>query len=294
MSSVAVRIPSLPSDHELLLGLLLDDVVQGVEERDDALFLFYDPNDVDGQKEFIERTAAPFLTAPISFELIQDQNWNAEWEKTIKPIHVGPFWIRPSWDQTTVPGSVIELIIDPKMSFGTGYHESTRLMMGAIPEMVKPNDLVLDAGTGTGVLAFAALKVGAKNAFAFDIDPICKENAEENAGLNHLSESFSVVVGTESVLTTDTGSSQLEGPYDVVMANINREALRAMLPALKRFMGPKGRLGLAGLLVSDRGIMLKELEGLFLEPIREATEGDWWSVWATPATPAPATPASAQ
>ena len=162
------------------------------------------------------------------------------------------------------------------MSFGTGYHETTRLMMEAIPEMVTPDDLVLDAGTGTGVLAFSALKMGARRAVAFDIDPICKENAEENAELNRVSDRFQMLVGTETVVPV--------GLYEVVMANINRESLRLMLPALKQFMSEGGRLGLAGLLVSDREIMLDSLKARGLKPIREASEGDWWSVWAVKST----------
>lgn len=281
MPSVAVLIPCEPSNHELLIGLLMTDHVQGAEERDHGLVLFYDPSMLDEIKGELEQIAAPFKTDTISYELIQDRNWNADWEKTIKPIYVPPFWIRPSWDASPLPEGCIELIIDPKMSFGTGYHESTRLMMGALTDMVQAQDSVLDAGTGTGVLAFAALKIGARSAFSFDIDPICKENAEENAELNQLTDQFVVVVGTESVILEkpDDRDSPILHQYDVVMANINREALRAMLPVLARCMKSGGRMGLAGLLVSDRDIMLKALDSLSLTSIREATEGDWWSVW---------------
>ncbi len=272
MSSIAVTIPSVPSNHELLLGLLLTDEVQGVEEREDAIVFFFDESAIEGVKTALEQVAAPLANGKILYELIRDQNWNEEWEKTIKPIHVGRFWIRPSWDVEVVPANKIELIIDPKMSFGTGYHETTRLMMGAIPEMVQPDDSVLDAGTGTGVLAISALKIGAKSAIGFDIDPICKENAEENAELNKVSDRFQMFVGTETVVPS--------GDFEVVMANINRESLRAMLPALKNFLTQNGRLGLAGLLISDREIMLQALGVAGMKPIREATEGDWWSVWA--------------
>lgn len=276
MSSFAVTIPSSPSSHELLLGILMTDEVQGVEEREDALVFFYSEEAMAALKSALEADAAPFLTGKISYELIQDRNWNEEWEKTIKPIHVGRFWIRPSWELAPIPEGKIELIIDPKMSFGTGYHETTRLMMEAIPEMVGPGDMVLDAGTGTGVLAFSALKMGAKRAVAFDIDPICKENAEENAEMNGVSDRFQMLVGTETAVS--------DGLFELVMANINRETLRVMLPALKQFMTEGGRLGLAGLLISDRDIMLDSLKARGLRPIREASEGDWWSVWAVKST----------
>lgn len=254
----------------------MTDEVQGVEEREDALVFFYSEEAMAALKSALEADAAPFLTGKISYELIQDRNWNEEWEKTIKPIHVGRFWIRPSWELAPIPEGKIELIIDPKMSFGTGYHETTRLMMEAIPEMVGPGDMVLDAGTGTGVLAFSALKMGAKRAVAFDIDPLCKENAEENAEMNGVSDRFQMLVGTETAVS--------DGLFELVMANINRETLRVMLPALKQFMTEGGRLGLAGLLISDRDIMLDSLKARGLRPIREASEGDWWSVWAVKST----------
>lgn len=254
----------------------MTDEVQGVEEREDALVFFYSEEEMSALKSTLEANAAPFLTGEISYELIQDRNWNEEWEKTIKPIHVGRFWIRPSWELAPTPEGKIELIIDPKMSFGTGYHETTRLMMEAIPEMVVPGDMVLDAGTGTGVLAFSALKMGAKRAIAFDIDPICKENADENAEMNHVSDRFQMLVGTETAVPEEL--------FEVVMANINRESLRAMLPALKQFMSNGARLGLAGLLISDREIMLESLKALGLNPIREASEGDWWSIWVVKST----------
>ena len=138
--------------------------------------------------------------------------------------------------------------------------------------MLQEGDRVLDAGTGTGVLAFAALKLGAAQADAFDFDPICEENSLENAKLNGFSDQFSVKVGTEEVVAGQD--------YDVITANINREALRSMLPTLKDHLAPGGKIGLAGLLTSDRELMLGVLSDLGMSVIQESDEGEWWSVWA--------------
>jgi len=81
-------------------------------------------------------------------EDIADRNWNAEWEASIQPVHVAPFLVRTSWHDGNPPPGTIDLVIDPKMSFGTGYHETTRLMLRALADMVRPGDRVLDAGTG--------------------------------------------------------------------------------------------------------------------------------------------------
>lgn len=273
MSTIAFHIPAGAEHHELLIGLIWDDRVLGVEERADALVVFYTADGSEPSPDYFHELGKNWLTGDVTSEVIQDRNWNEEWEKTIKPISTGGFYIRPSWNEEPVPAGLQEIIIDPKMSFGTGYHESTRLMLGGISELVRPGDTVLDAGTGTGVLAFAALLRGAKQAIAFDIDPICKENADENAVLNGVSDRIQVLVGTETVIA--------EHDFNMVLANINREALRAMLPSLVGFTAQTGKIGLAGLLVSDRELMIAELQKHQLKVIREATEGDWWSVWAS-------------
>ena len=271
MRTLSVFLPCLVSNQEVVAALLHDEMIQGIEERNNGLVVFIEELRSDAFLTQLLPTVQHLLDGATQSDWIEDQNWNEQWEKTITPIEVHPFWIRPTWHDASVPEGKIELIIDPKMSFGTGYHESTRLMLGALPEMVKKGDLVLDAGTGTGVLGFGALKLGAASVQAFDIDPICQENAEENASLNGLSEQFDVRTGDESVVS---------GQFDIVLANINREALRGMIPALHDMMNSDGRLGLAGLLTTDRELMVSTLQMEGLSVVRETEEGEWWSVWA--------------
>lgn len=164
-----------------------------------------------------------------------------------------------------------DVIIDPKMSFGTGYHESTRLILYRIWDKVDAGDRVLDAGTGTGVLAIAALLAGASWADAFDTDPLCIENSTENAELNGFKDRFRVYEGDERVAPGRD--------YDVILANINREALRAMLPALRDLLREDGVLGMAGLLKTDRDVMLASIDAASMVVVDESEEGKWWSVW---------------
>lgn len=199
---------------------------------------------------------------------IGDRNWNAEWEATIEPVDVAPFYVHASWHDGHIPDGAIELIIDPKMSFGTGYHETTRLMLRAVAQMVSPGDRVLDAGTGTGILGIAALKVGAAGCLAFDNDPWCVVNAAENAELNGVQDVFSIVEGDERAVPDEA--------YDVILANINREALLAMMPALMAKLRPGGIIGLSGLLVSDAERVRSALPS---DAIHEDTEGEWWTIW---------------
>ena len=199
---------------------------------------------------------------------IADRNWNAEWEASITPIHVAPFHVRASWHDGPIPGDAIDIIIDPKMSFGTGYHETTRLMLRALAKLVATGDRVVDAGTGTGILGIAALRIGAASCFAFDFDALCVVNARENAVLNGVEDTFVVAEGDERVLPDEI--------FDVVLANINREALLAMIPSLLARLSPGGLLGLSGLLVSDKSAVRAALPST---SIYEDTEGEWWTVW---------------
>lgn len=245
---------------------------EGFEERDGGVIVAYVPDDVWTTLESeIRSLLADHGVSLESVEFFGDRNWNEEWEASIQPIDVAPFRIRASWHGTPTPPDRIELIIDPKMSFGTGYHETTRLMLRALPRFVERGARVLDAGTGTGVLGIAALKAGAAACFGFDIDEWSTDNATENARRNGVEDVFEVVEGDQSVVP--------DGTFDVVLANINRNALLAMMNDLLSFLAKDGALGLAGLLVSDRDDVLKELGTRPVKVVAESTEGEWWSVW---------------
>jgi len=254
-----------------LIALLEDDGVSGFHQEDSEMTVFCEAYAAERVAQLLDTSLARYLDGiPVRREIAQ-RNWNAEWEKTIQPIPAGQFRIRPTWHESPVPEGMIDIIVDPKMSFGTGYHESTRLLLYRIGDMVEKGDKVLDAGTGTGVLAFAALLAGAATADAFDTDPLCIENATENAVLNGMQDRFQVYEGNETVAP--------DSDYDVVLANINREALRSMLPTLRNLLRPDGLLGMAGLLKTDREVMRASIEAASMVMVDESDEGEWWSVW---------------
>lgn len=201
-------------------------------------------------------------------EVVADQNWNEEWEKTIEARNIGKFYVKPTWDRSSAPDDSILLEIDPKMAFGTGYHETTRLMLRLLPDVVKKDDLVLDAGTGTGILAIAAVKLGARKAFAFDVDEWSITNTKENILLNRVDQKISVRKG--STETIPAGSS-----YDVILANIERNTILDMLPKLQKILKKNGRMLLSGLLKKDEQSISDKLLGLDLE-IREIIHENEW------------------
>jgi len=263
---------SIDDDYqETLISELLELEFDAFEQQDGRI-ITYVPKErfSDVHRERIEGIlrAYPGNGFIETEEVVADRNWNEEWEKTIEGQAIGKFYVKPTWQRGDAPGGSILLEIDPKMAFGTGYHETTRLMLKLLPDVIKEDDLVLDAGTGTGILAVAAVKLGAEKAFAFDIDEWSITNTKENVLLNGVENRVEVRKG--SLETIPKGSS-----YDVIMANIERNTIIDMLPHLRNILKPKGRVLLSGLLKKDEKSITNKLEELNLK-IREIRHENEW------------------
>ncbi|MFA5667704.1 MAG: 50S ribosomal protein L11 methyltransferase [Balneolaceae bacterium] len=238
--------------QELLIAELFDLDFDGFEEFDEGFFATIPANRFDDTKrQEVELLVAGINGAELSGEkLIAPQNWNENWEKTIQPQTVGSFYVTPTWGTPPPEDSdLITVYIDPKMAFGTGYHATTRLVLEMLPSVVKAGDEVLDAGTGTGILGIAALKLGATSVFGFDIDEWCDDNCNENIQLNKVTN-FEVRLG--STETIPSGAK-----YDVILANINRNALIELIPEFLKYLRKDGKLLLSGLLETDEQTILE-------------------------------------
>ncbi len=204
----------------------------------------------------------------IQTKRLEDKNWNEEWEKTIRPIRVTDrIVIAPTWERYQPTAGEIVLTIDPKMSFGTGYHETTRLILKLLEKHCTMGMTVLDIGTGTGVLAIAAAKLGAQSVIGIDNDEWAFSNALENVALNGVGAQVRILSGNLSVAP--------DKRFDLIVANIQRNVLLEMLDDMQTHLAIGGLLLLSGLLHSDRDPMLQALHDQHLEMIEELSEGDW-------------------
>jgi ribosomal protein L11 methyltransferase len=178
-----------------------------------------------------------------SYELnkIPQQNWNAVWESQFEPVIIEDKLriMAPFHEKTDFVAQTI--IIEPKMSFGTGHHQTTYLMCKKMFDLDLKNKVVLDMGSGTGVLAILAEKLEAKDIEAFDIEPWSVENCDENAIKNECSKITSLLGDIEMV----------QGEYDVVLANINKNVLKRQIPFYSKLIRSNGKLLLSGFFVSD-------------------------------------------
>ncbi len=182
-----------------------------------------------------------------SKSIIKEENWNAIWESNFEPVRVGDFvGIRAHFHPSFEPAVKYEINITPKMSFGTGHHGTTFTVMQMMSEMEFKGKSVYDFGTGTGILAILAEKLGASSVLAVDNDDWCIENALENLQQN---ESKSIVI--EKVET-----ALQEKQFDIVLANVNRHIIEANMEALSLAGKSHSELILSGLLIEDRNDMI--------------------------------------
>ncbi len=206
----------------------------------------------------------------ISYQIkeIEQENWNATWESNFKPIQVGDSChVRaPFHEKSEVP---YDIIIEPKMSFGTGHHETTHMMLEHILAHDFEGKSVLDMGCGTAVLAILTAKKGAENIDAIDIDNWCYQNSLENVERNHC-EYISVYEGDASLL--------IDRKYDVIIANINRNILLADIPIYAKSLNENGILFLSGFYTEDIEIISEKCLEVALKFEKNLEKNNWVAV----------------
>jgi len=260
--------------HELIIAELDELGSEGFVQEENILKA-YVPESTWGeeQKEHLARRLDQLNTKSSWDErVIEQQDWNEPWEKSIKPIKVGEFYVRPSWSDQAHDEEerLIEIIIDPKMSFGTGHHETTRLVLRELPSFVKEGDKILDAGVGTSILSIAAIKKGAQLAIGFDIDEWAVDNGNENASRNSVQDQIVLREGSFDVID--------ESGFDVVFANINLNVLLDNSTFFVSKLKPNGYLLLSGVLRGDAATVKKVFESVGFQVIRYSYEGEWYCV----------------
>ena len=200
--------------------------------------------DEDALKDVL--SSFPVEGASIRYEVkeMEDKNWNEEWEKHFfRPIVIGDRCVIHSTFHQDVPSAEYDIVINPQMAFGTGHHETTSLILEELLDTDLKGKSVLDMGCGTSILAILAAKRGAGPLTAIDIDDWCVNNSRDNIALNHV-EGITVELGDASLL-------EGRAPFDVIIANINRNILLADMDAYTATLPAGGRLVMSGILEAD-------------------------------------------
>jgi ribosomal protein L11 methyltransferase len=187
--------------------------------------------------EEILNSLDPEINYTFAVQEIEGRNWNEEWEKNFQPLIIGKeCYVRATFHEPK-PDYKYQIVIDPKLAFGTGHHQTTTMMMEYILTTSLKNQSVLDMGCGTGILAILAGMTGARELVAIDNDPVCYESAIENAALNNI-QNITVLCGGKEVIPNQK--------FDVILANINRNILLDQMSDYAVALQPNGSIYFSG------------------------------------------------
>ncbi len=273
-----LHVPAQADEVEWLSYTLFELGASGVEERD-ASTLSREMDGVMLIASFADHVSAEEARRALGrdaeiVDVIGD-GWRDGWRAFFKPRQVGPkLWVRPSWEPLDAPHGHSVIVVDPGRAFGSGTHESTRLVLGQLGEHLEPGQAVLDVGCGSGILSVGACLLGASRVIAVDIDPDSASMTRENAQINGVSD---------RIEASTLPAGRVEGRFPLVLANIEAWVLRALSADLAAKTAPGGTLILSGVLAGQEQALLEAFpefrcvhgarDGAWVAPVLKRTDG---------------------
>ncbi len=265
-----------PFNTEIISGLIWELEITGINEEVNCLKIFAS----EESSVNIEQISAQLkklvdekmiFNFNVEENLVEDKNWNEEWEKSVNVIEVSDkLVIKPSFrEYKSKPGQIV-ITIDPKMSFGTGEHQTTKLVMQLLEKYVEKGIKVLDVGSGTGVLAIASIMLGASSAIAVDNDEWCSLNGKENCQLNKVDDKIDVRLGT--IIDID------EKGFDLISANIQKNILLEIAEEIKIHLKSGGNVILSGLLFNDEKEIIEKYTSLGFKFLEKQSLDEWIAI----------------
>lgn len=221
-----------------------------------------------------ERIASLGLEAEVETEGMKEEDWAEAWKKYYHPIPLGKVTVVPAWEEYTPKDGEAVIRMDPGMAFGTGTHETTRLVMEMLQDEILGGEYVLDVGCGSGILSLCASKLGAARCAAYDIDPVAVKVAEENIALDGADN---IVCGVSDLLA---GVDLSKGKFNFVVANIVADIVIRLLPDAHRVMTEDGRIIVSGIIGCRGDDVRRCLAENGFRILKEREENDWLAILA--------------
>jgi ribosomal protein L11 methyltransferase len=260
MNHIKLTIQASEERQEELIGLLYDLQPEGFEQTGEELIAYFNAENFN--REEIEKLIG---SHSFSTGVVEEQNWNEVWESNFSPVVVDDFCAVRAHFHEPITHVAHEIVITPKMSFGTGHHATTYMMMRAMNTVDFSNKAVFDFGTGTGVLAILAEKLGAASVEAIDVDDWSMENAAENIAGNNCTR---ISIRKSSILPQDR-------QFDIMLANINRNVLLENMTPISHVMAEGGTVLMSGLLPENENEITASAAENSLKVLRKEELNNW-------------------
>ncbi len=275
MSWWAIDVRTAPERRDGLTAWLVARTGHAVEEQDDGTLVTFAPDEESAEALVAELEGTADGTAHTVRRRLDPVDWSVGWRQGLSPRRFGRLTVVPSWLPEALSPGHHTVVLDPETAFGSGEHGSTRAALTLLEQLVQPGHRVLDLGSGSGILAIAAVKLGAARAIGIEIDAEANEVASRNAERNG-------VLGRVQFLEGDAGVlAALAGPADMILSNILRTANTALLPAISEALAPGGVAIFSGMEQDEAPEFLRALEATRFRPIKETVDAGWWGVAAT-------------
>ena len=259
---------------EGMYGDLMDDALLHADRTRASVSLFVPAErSVSEYRAYIDaRLSSLGIDYTLACDGVCEEDWANAWKQYYKPIKLSRITVVPAWEDYTPADGEITMQMDPGMAFGTGTHETTRLVMEHLCEEVCGGERVLDVGCGSGILSICASKLGAREVCAYDIDPVAVRVSRENAARDGVTN---MTVGVSDLLL---GVDKTKGLYDLCVANIVADIILRMAPDIGGYIRSGGRLIVSGIIGCRRDEVVAALTAKGFTYLSERTENDWYAI----------------
>lgn len=274
MTWCAVDLVAPEEIRDAVAGWLVGATGQAIEERADGTLVGFLPHESEAPRLRQELLAGFGSEVGFSTRSLEQVDWTVRWRDGLAPRTIGRLLVTPSWIPVTGPADRPTVVLDPEMAFGSGEHGSTRGALTLLEQHLVAGDRVLDLGSGSGILAIAAVKLGAKVATGIEVDeeanPVARRNAERNG-----------VAGQVHFLDGDAGVlAPLLGPAEVIVSNILRNVNVTLLPAIRGALAEGGLAIFSGMELPEAELFRPDLAVHGFTVVAEVEDAGWWSVAA--------------
>ena len=274
MSWWAIDVRTVAEKRDRMSAWLVARTGQAVEERDDGTLVTFAPDEASAQALMLQLEREVDATAQTGRRRLETVDWSTRWRDGLGARRFGRLTVLPSWLPEATTPDPLTVVLDPETAFGSGEHGSTRIALTLLEQLIQPGDQVMDLGSGSGILAIAAVKLGASRAIGIETDPEANQVAARNVERNGVSAQIELLEGDAGVL------APLAGPSDLLLSNILRRVNTALLPAIADALRKEGVAIFSGMEEAEAPMFHGALAAAGFSTIREMGDTGWWGVAA--------------